>query len=56
MPSALQYELRQRKPFQSAAHEAVVGLMRTADLIRRLRPLPAPALPSAAPMLQLSAQ
>ena len=35
MPSALQTELRQRKPFQSAAHEAVVGLMRTADLIRR---------------------
>jgi len=35
MPSALQHELRQRKPFQSAAHEAVVGLMRTADLIRR---------------------
>jgi DNA-binding MarR family transcriptional regulator len=35
MPSALQTELRQRKPFRSAAHEAVVGLMRTADLIRR---------------------
>jgi len=35
MPSALQHELRQRKPFQSAAHEAVVGLMRTADLVRR---------------------
>jgi DNA-binding MarR family transcriptional regulator len=35
MSSALQHELRQRKPFQSAAHEAVVGLMRTADLIRR---------------------
>ena len=35
MPSALQRELRQRRPFQSAAHEAVVGLMRTADLIRR---------------------
>ena len=35
MPSALQTELRQRKPFQSAAHEAVVGLLRTADLIRR---------------------
>ena len=33
--SALQHELRQRRPFQSAAHEAVVGLMRTADLIRR---------------------
>jgi DNA-binding MarR family transcriptional regulator len=35
MPSALQHELRQRRPFQSAAHEAVVGLMRTADLIKR---------------------
>jgi DNA-binding MarR family transcriptional regulator len=35
MPSALQQELRQRRPFQSAAHEAVVGLLRTADLIRR---------------------
>src|SRR5476651_1585544 len=35
MPSALQQELRQRRPFTSAAHEAVVGLMRTADLIRR---------------------
>jgi DNA-binding MarR family transcriptional regulator len=35
MPSALQKELRQRRPFQSAAHEAVVGLLRTADLIRR---------------------
>jgi DNA-binding MarR family transcriptional regulator len=33
--SALQHELRQRRPFQSAAHEAVVGLMRTADLVRR---------------------
>ena len=35
MSSALQHELRQRRPFHSAAHEAVVGLMRTADLIRR---------------------
>jgi MarR family transcriptional regulator, organic hydroperoxide resistance regulator len=35
VPSALQKELRQRRPFQSAAHEAVVGLLRTADLIRR---------------------
>jgi DNA-binding MarR family transcriptional regulator len=33
--SALQHELRQRRPFQSAAHEAIVGLLRTADLIRR---------------------
>jgi DNA-binding MarR family transcriptional regulator len=35
MPSALQKEIRQRRPFLSAAHEAVVGLLRTADLIRR---------------------
>jgi DNA-binding MarR family transcriptional regulator len=35
MPSALQQELRQRRPFQSAGHEAIVGLLRTADLIRR---------------------
>ena len=35
MSSALQRELRQRRPFQSPAHEAVVGLLRTADLIRR---------------------
>jgi DNA-binding MarR family transcriptional regulator len=35
MSSALQKELRQRRPFQSAAHEAVVGLLRTADLVRR---------------------
>jgi DNA-binding MarR family transcriptional regulator len=33
--SALQRELRQRRPFQSAAHEAVVALMRTSDLVRR---------------------
>src|ERR1035437_4343698 len=33
--SPLQRELRQRRPFQSAAHEAIVGLLRTADLIRR---------------------
>ena len=31
----LQHELRQRKPFQGPAHEAVVALMRTADLVRR---------------------
>ena len=35
MSSALQHELRQRRPFQTAAHEAIVGLLRTADLIRR---------------------
>jgi len=33
--SALQQEIRQRRPFQSPAHEAVVALMRTADLVRR---------------------
>jgi DNA-binding MarR family transcriptional regulator len=33
--SSLQHELRQRRPFTSPAHEAVVGLMRTADLMRR---------------------
>jgi DNA-binding MarR family transcriptional regulator len=33
--SRLQDELRQRKPFQSIAHEAAVGLMRTTDLVRR---------------------
>ena len=33
--SSLQQELRQRRPFASAAHEAVVGLLRTADLVRR---------------------
>ena len=33
--SALQKELRQRRPFQSVCHEAVVALMRTADLVRR---------------------
>src|SRR3954464_339421 len=35
MSSALQRELRQRRPFRSPAHEAVVGLMRTADLVWR---------------------
>jgi DNA-binding MarR family transcriptional regulator len=35
MASALQQELKQRKPFQSAGHEAILGLMRTTDLIRR---------------------
>lgn len=34
-PSLLQRELRQRRPFRSPAHEAVVGLVRTADLVRR---------------------
>jgi DNA-binding MarR family transcriptional regulator len=34
--SRLQRELRQRLPFASPAHEAVVGLLRTSDLVRRL--------------------
>ena len=33
--SRLQRELRQRRPFRTPAHEAFVGLMHTADLIRR---------------------
>ena len=33
--SRLQRELKQRKPFQSQAQEALLGLMRTTDLIRR---------------------
>ena len=35
MSSALQHEIRQRRPFQSPGHEAVLGLLRTADLVRR---------------------
>lgn len=31
----LQQELRQRRPFRSDAHEAIVALMRTADVVRR---------------------
>jgi DNA-binding MarR family transcriptional regulator len=33
--SALQREIRQRRPFRSPAHEAVVGLLRTTDRVRR---------------------
>jgi len=33
--SRLQKEIRQSKPFQSAAQEAVLGLLRTTDLVRR---------------------
>jgi DNA-binding MarR family transcriptional regulator len=33
--SRLQREIRQQKPFKSPAHEAVVGLMRTADVVKR---------------------
>ena len=34
-PGTLQREIRQRRPFRSPAHEAVVGLLRTTDLVRR---------------------
>jgi DNA-binding MarR family transcriptional regulator len=33
--SALQAEIQQRKPFRSRGQELVVGLLRTADLVRR---------------------
>ncbi|MEA2599829.1 MAG: hypothetical protein QOF89_821 [Acidobacteriota bacterium] len=33
--SALQREIHQRKPFRSRGQELVVGLLRTADLVRR---------------------
>ncbi len=33
--SRLQQELKQRKPFQSVAQEALLGLMRTTDQVRR---------------------
>jgi DNA-binding MarR family transcriptional regulator len=33
--SLLQQELKQRKPFRSVGHEATVGLLRTADVVRR---------------------
>ncbi len=33
--SQLQREIKQRKPFQSRAQEATVGLLRTADTVRR---------------------
>ncbi|MEJ2239898.1 MAG: MarR family transcriptional regulator [Gemmatimonadales bacterium] len=33
--SALQKELKQSKPFRSVGHEASVGLLRTADVVRR---------------------
>jgi DNA-binding MarR family transcriptional regulator len=35
MAGALQRELRQTRPFPSAAEEATVGLLRTADRVRR---------------------
>jgi DNA-binding MarR family transcriptional regulator len=33
--SAIQREIRQRRPFQSRSQEAVVALLRTVDLVRR---------------------
>jgi DNA-binding MarR family transcriptional regulator len=33
--SRLKDEIKQRKPFRSLAHEASVGLLRTADVLRR---------------------
>jgi DNA-binding MarR family transcriptional regulator len=33
--SSLQHELRQTRPFESPAHEAVLGLFRTADSLHR---------------------
>lgn len=33
--SRLQREIKQTKPFRSAAQEAAIGLLRTADLVRR---------------------
>lgn len=33
--STLQSEIRQKRPFRSASHEAAVALMRTTDLVRR---------------------
>src|SRR5216684_4999434 len=32
---AVQHAIRQRRPFESVAHEAIVALMRTTDLVRR---------------------
>ncbi|MGD8869616.1 MAG: MarR family transcriptional regulator [Gemmatimonadales bacterium] len=34
-PSSLQSEIRQKRPFRSASHEAAIGLLRTTDLVRR---------------------
>ncbi len=33
--SALQKEIRQSRPFRSTSHEATVGLLRTADILRQ---------------------
>jgi MarR family transcriptional regulator, organic hydroperoxide resistance regulator len=34
-PSRLQQEIKQNKPFRSAAQEAMLALLRTADVVRR---------------------
>lgn len=34
-PSALQREIRQTKPFSSKSQEGILGLLRTADVVRR---------------------
>src|SRR6201981_2074389 len=34
-PSSLQTEIRQNKPFQSPAQEAILALFRTSDLLER---------------------
>ena len=36
MPSALQREIRQTRPFRSKRQEASLGILRTADLVRRV--------------------
>src|SRR6266571_1825245 len=54
--SALQREIRQRRPFRSSAHEAAVGLLRTTDRVRRIlrgsRPRGLPTLEIAARMVE----
>jgi DNA-binding MarR family transcriptional regulator len=35
MPSRLQQEIKQTRPFRSSSHEAMVGLFRTTDELRR---------------------
>ena len=33
---SLKYEIQQKKPFPNVRHEAVLGLLKTSDLVRRL--------------------
>ena len=35
---AVQQEIRQRRPFPSVSHEAIVALLRTADLVPLVQP------------------